>query len=658
MKRLAIALAITVGLAILAPGFAAIAQSTLIPHEDPAAAKKTVDPIALIVSYSSVFDLIAIKQYQDAQSILNELKHANIPDELRYVIDRYNTLSQQLVTSLDNLDSLLDEASTLLSQNQVSDAEQKLDDAEASIYNAQLLLRDIDTATDMITDKLGAFATPSLFKQLQQAQERLEQSLRRLRQLINELIQIRQSLADRQQTQEVTLIPTELSLSANPASAFIGDIITASGRLLSDDKVLTGRQLILLLNDKPLVTTTTDPDGSHTTDITIPYEYVSTATLTAEYVPSGDDTGIYQAARSPPVLINTLFYPTVLEVSAPEIAPPGLPFTISGQVSSTGGSTERTIRVILDDTPLVQETVQGQFNLEVTPPPQTSTGEHSLTVVAAPQERYCGASKSLIINIARIPVQTEVQMPELVIMPRAVEISGKVSYNLAPVKDARVSVAYRESLNTAKTAADGSFKLVMQPHQQSVSWNNIELPLDLSLIGPQELTITVEPAEPWYAPSQIKKGVFIVNLANMGLMLCAFLVIGLVVYTQARTRVPKQRKERVTPHPQVQELPAAAPPPGPRYELTGTRGRILSAYTTGLEVVEKTTGITMAPHTTLREFLKIATPKIPTAARPFTELTTMTEIALYSTHELDEDTATGAEQLAATIREELQSGTS
>ena len=340
MKRLAIVLVITVGPTLLVPGFAAIAQSTLIPHEDPAAAKKSADPIALIVSYSSVFDLIAIKQYQDAQSILNELEHANIPDELRYVIDRYNTLSQQLVTSLDNLDFLLDEASTLLSQNQVSGAEQKLDDAEASIYNAQLLLRDIETATDMITDKLGAFATPSLFKQLQQSQERLEQSLRRLRQLINELVQIRQSLTDSHQTQAVELIPTELSLSANPASAFIGDIITASGRLLSDDKALTGRQLTLLLNDKPLVTATTDPDGSHATDITIPYEYVSTATLTAEYVPSGDDTGIYQGTRSPPVVINTLSYPSTIEVLVPETAPPGLPFTISGQVSSTGGSTE------------------------------------------------------------------------------------------------------------------------------------------------------------------------------------------------------------------------------------------------------------------------------------------------------------------------------
>ena len=45
--------------------------------------------------------------------MLNELEYANIPDELRYLIERYNTLSQQLLTTLDNLKPLLNDASTL-----------------------------------------------------------------------------------------------------------------------------------------------------------------------------------------------------------------------------------------------------------------------------------------------------------------------------------------------------------------------------------------------------------------------------------------------------------------------------------------------------------------------------------------------------------------
>ena len=104
------------------------------------------------------------------------------------------------------------------------------------------------------------------------------------------------------------------------------------------------------------------------------------------------------------------------------------------------------------------------------------------------------------------------------------------------------------------------------------------------------------------------------------------------------------------------EPPTVAPPPGPKYELTGIKGRILLAYLNGVEAVEKVTGIPIAPHATLREFLNAAISQLPAAIKPFTELTTIAEIALYSAHRLDDNTATRAEQLATAIKEELYSG--
>jgi len=74
----------------------------------------------------------------------------------------------------------------------------------------------------------------------------------------------------------------------------------------------------------------------------------------------------------------------------------------------------------------------------------------------------------------------------------------------------------------------------------------------------------------------------------------------------------------------------------------------------GLGAIERVTGISMAPHITLREFLQMVTPFLTKAIKSFTELTTMTEIALYSAHELDEDMATLAKELAAAIKKELQ----
>ena len=667
MKRSAIALSIIVLLVIFSPGFSILAQPTHTPHQNPATAKSSPDLTALLFAYSNVFNLTAIRQYQDAQSMLNELEQANIPDELRYITDRYNALCRQLLATLNKVEPLLDEAATLFLRNQVSDAEQKLGDAEATIHDAQFLLDDIEIATNTLSDRLGVPTAPA-GSQIRQGHDRLQGSLHQSRQLTAELNRLRQSFTERHKTRATELIPTELSLGITPASVFVGDNIAVSGRLSDGSRPLAKRKITLLLNNKPLVTTT-DLDGSYQTNLIIPYEYVSTMTLNSAYIPSGDDIGTYLAGKSPPVAVNTMFHPTHLEVLAPMTAHPGLPITISGQVSSTNGNIDRTIKVVLDDIQLAEETVGGQFSLEVTPPPQTPTGEHSLTVMATPQQRYSGVAKSLTINITRLPIQTDIQVPQLVIIPKPIQVGGKVYHNLSPVQDARINLTFKDSSSTVRTATNGSFTATVKLPHLSVSTSTsanpffvtttpIELPLDLSLIGPQELTITVEPIEPWYAPLQIKRWIFMVNPANIGLMLVAFLSFGILIYNRLRARPAALREERGIPQPTARELPGVTPPPRPRYQLTGIKGRILSAYLDGLEAIEKITSISMAPHTTLREFLKTATPRLPTAIKPFTELTTIIEIALYSTHRLDEDIANKAKQLATTIKEELHnSGT-
>ena len=644
MKRLAIALSIILLLAIFSPGFSILAQPAHIPHEDPAIAKDSPDPVSLLLFYGNVFDLAAISQYHDAQSMLDELEYANIPDELRYLIDRYSTLSRQLFTTLDNLELLLDEVSTLLAESQISEAKQRLDDAAATIHDAQLLLEDIEVATNTLGDTLRVLAA-AVGSQIRLAYDRLEQILHRLRQLTDELNQLRQSLTERHEIQAVELIPTELSLNITPASVFVGDGITASGKLTADTSPLANRNLTLLLDNEPLVITT-DLDGSYATNITIPYKYVSTMTLSAVYTPAGDDIGTYLACQSRLVVVNTSFYPTFLEVSAPETGQPGLTVTISGQVSSTDGNMDRTVKVLLDNTRLAEEIIQGQFSLQITPPPQISTGKHSLTVAVTPQGRYSGASKSLTINISRLQIQADIKVPLLSVVPTSIQVSGKIYHSLGPIQDARVRLKFRDSSTTIKTAADGSFT------------TTIEAPLDLSLVGPQELAITIEPVEPWYAPLQTKRWIFTINPANIGLMLVAFISLGLLVYTRVRTRRPTLPEEMVIAEVKPREPATVIPLPRPKYEFTGIKGRILLDYLDGLETVERVTGISMAPYTTLREFLKAATSHLPRAIKPFTELTTIAEIALYSAHRLDEDTAARTEQLVIVIGEELHSGAS
>ena len=642
MKKFAIALSTMILLAMLSPCFYILAQPTHTPHENPGIAKESPNLISLLLFYSNVFDLAATRAYTDATSMLDKLEDANVPDDLRYLINRYSTLSQQLFTTLDNLETLLSEVETLIARYQVSEARQMLDNAGVALHDAQFLLDDIEMATSTLGDKLGVFAAKA-GSQIRLAYDHLDRALRRLRQLTDEFHQLQASLAEIQGTQAVELIPTELSLSITPASVFVGDNITASGRLTADGNPLANRKLTLLLDDESLVTTT-DLNGLYTTNMSVLHKYGATMTLKAVYTPADDNIDTYQACTSPPVVINANFYPTFLKVSVPETGYPGQSVTISGQISPTGGAGDRTVRVLLDDTQLTEEMKQSQFNIQITLPPQVSTGEHSLTVVVTPQGRYFGVSKDLTINTSRIPIRVEIQKPLLVLIPKSIEVSGEVRRSLGPLEDARVRLSFEDSSTEVKTSANGSFT------------TTIDVPSDLFSVGPQEFRITIEPAEPWYAPAQITGQMFIISPANIGLMSAAFVSLGLVVFNRVRPRLPSRREKIVIPEATLQELFIAAQAPRPEHELGGIKDRILSAYLNGLGVVEKVTGTPMAPHTTLREFLNTAAPQLPAAIKPFVELTLIAENTFYSAHKFEESTAARAEQLVVIIKEELYGG--
>ncbi|MFH0768316.1 MAG: DUF4129 domain-containing protein [Chloroflexota bacterium] len=72
--------------------------------------------------------------------------------------------------------------------------------------------------------------------------------------------------------------------------------------------------------------------------------------------------------------------------------------------------------------------------------------------------------------------------------------------------------------------------------------------------------------------------------------------------------------------------------------------------------ISKATSIAIAPHSTLREYLKAAISSLPSVTEPFGELTKLAEDVLYSAHKLGEDMVSRAEQLARVIKKELSGG--
>ncbi|HEY41211.1 MAG TPA: hypothetical protein G4O18_05060 [Dehalococcoidia bacterium] len=648
MRKFTVVLSLLLAVAVLIPVLSLAAQPSHTPHENPATAGGSSSSLLLLIFHGDIYEVALGGRYQDAQDLLDKIKHANISDELKYIVDRFDALSHELFSDLDNLENLLDEISVLLEQYQMEEAQQQLEYARTVLENVDRMLDDGEMAVDAIGRRLyiGSYAPTS---QLRQAYDRLKGILEQMRLLYRDFdARLGRLFLEYEDRVAVELIPTYLTIEATPESVFVGDSIVISGQLSSEDGPLADRSVTVLFEEKPEVVST-DEGGSYSTTIDIPYRYVTSVVFVARYTPAGDDIGVYGACESPRLTVDVSYYRTYLELSAPEVAYPGLPITVTGEISTTGDSIERNISLLLDNINLATVQARDRLEEELVIPDETVTGNHTLTASISAQQRYAGVSESLTIQISQFPLQVDVQAPSLILLPGEVNITGRVWHDSGPLGDAAVRVSFGESSSTQViTDADGNFEAVL------------EAPLRLSLVGPKRLMVGVEPVEPYYSSAAVEKWIVVINPVGISLTLLAFVSAGFVVYRRVTKWSTRIRAETPAGRPDLPWPTPLAPSPEPESGsgLTGIRSEILTAYLEGRRAIEKATGIHIEPYITLREFLKVVVTNVTAAVgQRFTELTRMAEVTLYSAREPDEGMAADARQQAADIKKEFNRDT-
>jgi len=636
-KRLAVILSIFILTVIVFPSLTALAQPAKIPHENPDAVTSSLDKITLLVNYGRAVFTASDQEYTDALEVLEELRKIELPDEYRNIIDRYNGLCQQLFTTLDSLDITLDEALNLIESNNINEAKSKLDEAEIYLEDATTMLDDVNLTMDAMRQRFGTVA-PSIPDELREADERLKDSMEQLQQLFDMLAELRESLNE-SYNEIKGLTPTSITLEISPTSAYTGDTVNARGLLQSHEEPLPGRSIIIMLDEDTFISVTSQEDGSYNGNFTLPYEYEETMKAVAVYEPRGNDTDRYLGCQSQQVTLNTRFHATQLKLSTPDIIYPGIPFNISGEIISGANEPMRTVEVTLDDIQIMETTVAGQFNLELSPPEDITTGQRALIIEVAPQERFAGVSERRSITVTLMPLEIDMETPGLTFLPRSIQLSGRVRSERGPTSGASVNISVNNSSATATTASDGSFTATL------------DIPLDFSLMGQRELSVNVEPLEPWAGDSAVKKQLFIINPVFTSLTLLALLTLAFIVLRRRRTA-----DEKEAPQEEAIRSPAFITPEVPAIKLTGIKGKIISAYRAGLAIIEKIAGVKMTPDKTLREFLATAVKLLPRIAKPLTELTTLAERALYSNQNPPRKTASLAERMTDDIKKELRRG--
>ncbi len=648
MKSLSIFFICLMLAAMIIPCMPVKAEPALVPHEDPSAVQSVMDPYSFLAQYADIFALMSAQQYDNASRLSEELSHITVPEDLSYVINRYNDLTQQLIVVLNDLQNTLNNASSLLDQYRLVEAGQALDHTGVLVAKAQILLGDLKDATTTLSQRLGVFSAP-IESKVRQAYDQLQTMLQRLSDLINQyhtlLERVNQKVED---IKSQNLDSTALTLTLNNTSCFVGGYVSAVGELTSDGQILGNRPVQLLLDGSKVTVVNTDSKGIYHTAIGIPYKYVDSVSISALYTPVGGDVGVYLAALSSTVKVQVLFYNTVLNVSVPSVAYPGLSLTIKGDVFSQDGAplNSRQVNVLLDGALIAQVRTDqaGVFTAEPKIASNAKLGVHSLTVTVDPDGLYAEATSQKTLTIQKMASNIQVTVPSFVMLPSKLFINGTVQSASSPLSGANIQIEFANMSATAKTLGDGSFNVTL------------DIPLNTVFAGYQTLKVLAQPSEPWHAATQKDASIFALNSVSIGIALAASLSVGLVMYfrfAKARSKNDKKLIGASTVFGVPAKEASAMVIPIPEAKFEGLKGKVLNAYVEALRAVQTVTGESLMPNMTLREYMVATSLKLRGAAEAFSELTALAEKSIYSPYSPKEEDSARAEDLANIVRRTL-----
>ena len=247
-------------------------------------------------------------------------------------------------------------------------------------------------------------------------------------------------------------------------SCFVGAYLSASGVLTSNGSALANREIYLYLDGEKVASANTDVNGAYSTLIRVPYKYVSYVAVNALYTPQQRQRCLFGVGESV-VKVQVLFYRTLLQVSIPTVAYPGLSFNINGNVTSQEGLplANRQIRITLDNQIIGEATTgsNGSFAVSKVIASQEKLGVHSLTVIVSSSGLYNDASMQRNITIKKMDSTLQISAPSTVILPSSLFINGIVKSTSGPLSDTTVTIEFANTTIKVKTLGDGCFNATL-----------------------------------------------------------------------------------------------------------------------------------------------------------------------------------------------------
>ena len=572
-------------------------------HLNPQQAEpETPSKLELLMIYGSIMDAAISRNFTHALEKINELYGVYIPENVRYVYDRFNELLSKEISKLNQTSIFLNETKLKLSQGFFENATRTLENAEISLAEVDVIHRELEDSSKELSSVLG-ISPPQLSRKL----EGLRDLIQEYRDEIYSLsLQIKQ-------LKEKEIIGTKLTLWASSSEAWIGSRIMIYGTLRDeDDNPMMGRTVTICLDGRRIKEFVTHEDGSFYGSIDIPYLYEPNVKLSAEYIPRGDDLGKFKASRSKIIMLSLIYDTPTINVHVDKMnATPLETLKVTGQILTSSGILPDSLHVdAFGEAKVVRISGDGFFNLTIDIPGRASTGIHEIIFYTEAHDILAPARNVIRINVYRIPVHLSIKAPAIALTGTQMLIEGKLS----------------TAGNFTNNALDGEIALEFLGDRRLLKVENGMFSANLSIpltapSGFTDIAIEFDPANPVYSHSITRIKLLIIN--PIIILIPLFGVIYLSK-TAVKTLSLKRRPRAKTT---AEEAEAEAVEEIER--RIGELAEIVEIYLEAVKVVEKMIGVTKKPSETIREFLNKVIDVLGEKAAIFEEISYIAETAIY-----------------------------
>lgn len=594
-------------------------------------------PIALLSGYSAVVSELLSGRYANASGFVSYLNSSYVPENVRYLFSRFNSLLDSALSDLNRTEVLIGDAREALSLGMIGEAKSLAGNASSSLWRANTTAAQVRESAATVASQLKV---PQVRTGVVGALEA------RIAQLAQELSALRSEISE---VESGFVVKTRITMTLDASVAWVGSPVTARGFLLTEGGAPVAGETVYVSvpggSSRPEYPAVTGADGSYSVTFTAPYLYVDSVKVYAYYVSTstvvegGGGARAYAGSRSPDAVLSLLWVEPRISVQLNATrAKPGDWVLVSGTVDQgtveeggvdlSGSGANLKVRISAFGATRVVESSGGRFSSVVQVPSAARSGMNEIAAAAIPSGVFGPASDSTFLEVYRIPTTVTLELPSVALSGTSATVSGRVSSSTdgSPIPGASVAVTLAGSsapLLETRAGDDGSF--------------SVTVPVDIGIpTGWTAVSARASPPSAAYSGSSASASFFAVNPS----VLAAPLAGAALLYASVG-RIHgsgKGGKVGAASGSGSGSGSVASADLGSAFAQKQP-GPAVSAYRRAAALVGEAIRSAIGKSETMREFLHRASSSLGEKPEPFAELTVMAEEELYAERSQDPDRA-------------------